>query len=82
LLAVIAGGLIIGIAVILSQTGNRVTQPSPGEGSPRVAVDQEVYDYGMVQVDTPIETVFRVSNVGQGTLRITENPKVELVEGC
>lgn len=51
-------------------------------GAPRVAVSQEVVDYGDVKVNTTIETVFRVRNVGDQPLKILGEPQVELVQGC
>lgn len=54
-----------------------------GEGSgPVVAVEQDLFDYGDVKVDTPIETLFRLRNAGDQPLKIAGNPEVELVEGC
>jgi hypothetical protein len=51
-------------------------------GAPRVSVVQDVFDYGQVKVNTPIETVFRVQNVGDQPLKILGTPEVELREGC
>jgi hypothetical protein len=81
-LAVAAGTAIIIIAAMLAGRGGQALSAPDGDGAPRVAVAQEVFDYGDVAIDTPIETVFRISNVGQGTLRILGTPQVELVEGC
>jgi hypothetical protein len=81
-LAAAAGGLIITAAVLLARSGDRAAASPDDGGAPRVAVNQEVFDYGMVKVDTPIETVFRVSNVGGAALKIVGNPQIELVEGC
>lgn len=55
---------------------------SGGKLGPVVAVEQEVFDYGNVKVNTPIETLFRVSNAGDEPLKIAGDPEVELVEGC
>ena len=52
-------------------------------GAPRVAmISEEAVDYGDVELNTTIETVFRVKNVGDKDLRIAEEPFVELVQGC
>lgn len=51
-------------------------------GSPRVAVAQEVVDYGDVKLNTTVQTVFEVQNVGDESLSILGEPRVELVEGC
>lgn len=49
---------------------------------PRISVDQELFDYGDVKFNTPIETVVRVTNVGDQRLALERTPAVELVEGC
>lgn len=49
---------------------------------PRLSIAQESFDYGDVKVNQPIETVFRVKNVGDKPLQILDQPQVEVVEGC
>lgn len=52
-------------------------------GAPGIKVDQEVFDYGDVKLgEKPIRTVVKVTNVGDQTLRFTEKPYVEVLEGC
>ena len=51
-------------------------------GAPRVAVAQEVFDYGDVKLNTTVETVFEVQNVGDETLTLMQNPQVQVLEGC
>lgn len=52
-------------------------------GAPGIKVDQEVFDYGDVKLgEKPIRTVVRVTNIGDQTLRFTEEPYVEVLEGC
>lgn len=51
-------------------------------GAPRVAVSEDRVDYGNVRLNTTIETVFRVRNVGDQPLFILGEPQVELIEGC
>ena len=52
-------------------------------GAPRVAVAQDVIDFGDVVVNHPVEAVFHVRNVGDGVLHLLDQePPVELVEGC
>ncbi len=49
---------------------------------PRLSVAQESFDYGDVKVNQPIETVFRVKNIGDAPLAFQSQPQVEVVEGC
>ncbi len=51
-------------------------------GAPRLEVSEELVDYGDVRLNTNIETVFRVRNVGDRPLQILGEPQVELVQGC
>jgi len=52
-------------------------------GGPRIAIAQEKFDYGDVKVNTPIETVFRVRNIGDEVLQFIDyEPPVELKDGC
>ena len=51
-------------------------------GGPRVEVPQDYVDYGEVKLGEFIKTVFEVRNVGDQTLTILGEPRVELIEGC
>ena len=52
-------------------------------GAPKIQVDQQVYDYGTVKLGgVPIRTVVQVTNVGDQTLRFSEPPYIEVLEGC
>jgi hypothetical protein len=80
---VIVGAVVI-LGAFLLWLFNNQQQPNTvsSDGTPRVQVDQTALDYGDVHFDTPVESVFQVSNVGDQTLTIIEEPQVELVEGC
>ena len=51
-------------------------------GSPRLTVDQTIVDEGYIQFNVPVQTTFRLSNIGDQPLNILGEPQVELVEGC
>jgi len=52
-------------------------------GGPRVEVVQdEVLDYGKVKLNTVVNTVYTVRNVGDEPLVILGEPRIEVVEGC
>jgi hypothetical protein len=51
-------------------------------GGPRVEVPQDYVDYGEVKLGETVKTVFEVRNVGDQTLTILGEPRVELIEGC
>ncbi|MEW5985528.1 MAG: hypothetical protein AB1791_02740 [Chloroflexota bacterium] len=51
-------------------------------GAPSLKVDKEVIDLGDVRLGQTVEASFEITNVGDETLRLTEAPYVEVVEGC
>ena len=76
--------LIVGVALLLVVGGLGLLWSSAGQpsGTPELVVDQTVVDEGYQTYGTPIQTAFRLQNVGDGPLYITGEPVVELVEGC
>ena len=86
LLGAIVGALVLVAAVMLI---NQQQQNSPPAGyvpevtgAPRVAVAEDLVDYGDVQLNSTVETVFHVQNVGDQPLHVQGEPQVELIEGC
>ncbi len=76
-----AGVLLLTVVVFLafgqSQPGSTVSAQGP-----RLEVDQMTVDYGQVKYNTPIQTVFKLHNIGDAPLVIQKKPQVELIEGC
>ena len=88
-IALVAIGIVVaGIAlwsVLSSQTTDISDFVPEVAGAPRVAVAQEIFDYGDVKLNSTVETVFKVRNVGDQDLRLLDGwdgPRVELVRGC
>lgn len=52
------------------------------DGTPALAVDQEIIDYGNQHFNEMISFEITVTNTGDGTLRFTEDPFIEVREGC
>ncbi len=71
--------VVVGFTLLRGGSGGPAAGGSQG---PVVEVDQDVFDYGDVKVNTPIETLLRVRNAGDQPLKIAGDPEVELVEGC
>ena len=65
-----------------TSTGSELSSVPPVAGAPRVSVVQDVIDHGDVRLNTPVESVFTVRNIGDRDLVILGEPRVELVEGC
>ncbi|MBZ0304358.1 MAG: DUF1573 domain-containing protein [Anaerolineae bacterium] len=75
-------GILLGGAALLFQPGQSSYVPEV-LGGPRIALAEDVIDFGDVPVNKPVEAVFRVRNIGDQVLRILDyEPPVELVEGC
>lgn len=70
------GALLLATGIILGIQG------MGGGGTPALAVDQEVIDYGDVKLDTSLTFAVKVTNTGDGTLRFREEPYIEVREGC
>ena len=75
--------LIAGIVFTLVQNASR-TNPELIEvqGRPAVKVDKELIDYGYKTWNTNLTFDLTVTNVGDQTLRFSETPYVEVLEGC
>lgn len=81
--ALVVGGLVALLAIVAAFTAGR-REPFMPEvtGAPRAEVDVTRVDHGAVAFNQPVESVYRVRNVGDQPLRILGEPRVELVEGC
>lgn len=77
LVLMIGGGLLLIAAALFVAFGNR-----GGGGTPALSVDQQVIDYGDVKFNTEKSFAIKVTNTGDGTLRFTEEPYIEVREGC
>ena len=83
LLIMVAGVALIVVALAgggNSQSG-AATQPQVS-GTPALQVDREKIDLGNVPLGQTVSVKFEVTNVGDQALRFTEQPYVEVVEGC
>jgi len=82
--AISAGLLLVVSAVfIFAGNANRINpELVEVQGRPAVKVDQELIDYGYKKWDTTLTFDITVTNVGDQTLRFSESPNVEVLEGC
>lgn len=80
---IIVGAIAAILAVVALVTGSRDEPFEPQvTGAPRAEVDQTSIDHGSVRFEQPVESVFRVRNVGDQPLMILGEPRVQLMEGC
>ena len=52
------------------------------QGAPSLKVDKEKLDFGDVKLGTWVEAEFTLTNVGNQPLQFTDQPYIEVVEGC
>ena len=83
-IAIGVGALVVAAAglLLVTRKGNPQDYVPEYTGGPRIALDQEVYDYGYVELNTVVTTDVEISNVGDQPLRITDTPQVQVLEGC
>lgn len=77
LLVTLAGGLLVLAAVLFAARNGGDTG-----GTPKITGDQNKIDYGYAKFGETRQFAFNITNTGDGTLRFTEDPYIEVVEGC
>jgi len=76
-LFVALGGLLLLAAILFANRSG-----ADGGGTPFLSVDQSKIDYGYVKFGENRQFALRVTNTGDGTLRFSEQPYIEVLEGC
>jgi hypothetical protein len=78
-IVLVAGAL---FAVWKSGQSGALQVPIEVKGSPSLEVDRDRVDLGDVPLGKTVTVSFQIANVGDKTLRFSEKPFVEVVEGC
>ena len=85
-LLAILGGIVLllwgGYTLWDSSQSNSVKVPIEVTGSPSLKADQELVDLGDVKLNKTVTVSFQLSNVGDKTLRFSDQPYIEVLEGC
>ena len=80
---VLGGLLVIGLAFLVYQAIKPAPKaPVEVKGSPSLKVDKDKIDLGDEKLGNTVAVAFDVTNVGDQPLRFSEQPYVEVVEGC
>lgn len=80
---VIVGAVAVVMAIAAVIIGSRGAPFEPEvTGTARAEIEETSIDHGTLRFEQPVESVFRVRNVGDQPLLILGEPRVELVEGC
>ncbi len=80
--AAVVGGILLLIVSLINRGGADATFKPEVVGAPRVAVEQDQIDHGTVKLNTTIQSVYTIRNVGDRDLVVLGEPQVEVVEGC
>lgn len=80
--AVVAVGIIGTVALGARRTPKAALASKPHEGAPRLVIDKEVVDLGVVPYRKMIEAKFAITNGGKEVLEFTDTPFIEIVKGC
>ena len=76
LFLVLGGGLLLFAVILFVNRGNG------GGGAPSISIDQNKIDYGYVKFGENRQFTLNVTNRGDGTLKFSEKPYIEVLEGC
>ena len=77
LFLVLGGGLLLFAVILFANRGG-----ADGGRTPSISVDQNKIDYGYVKFGENRQFALNVTNTGDGTLKFSEKPYIEVLEGC
>jgi cell division septal protein FtsQ len=78
-----AGGLLLVIGAVFAF--KKPAEPNAAieiTGAPSLKVDQEKVDLGNIKLGRTVDVKFKLTNVGDETLRFSKTPFIEVLEGC
>lgn len=83
-LAAFGAGLLILAAVLFARNAGQPASATAasGPGGGKISADPAKLDYGYVPFGNEKSIRIRVTNAGNGPLRFTDQPYIEVVEGC
>ncbi len=77
---IVFGGILLIVAAFLF--ANQNGSGNDGGGTPKIAVEPQKIDYGYVKFGNDETFTIKVTNAGTGTLRFTDKPSIQVLEGC
>lgn len=76
-------GLMVVVGVGLLIYGNiQVSADIKGVGGPRLRLDRDQIDFGDVHLGNTVRASFKITNAGDGTLKLDVPKVATVVEGC
>ena len=82
ILAIAGGVLLVALATFALREKPASKAQIEVNGSPSLKANKEKVDLGNVKLGKTVDVSFQLTNVGDQTLRFTEAPYIEVVEGC
>lgn len=82
LFIMISGLALVGVVALVLFGSKGSSNPILERGTPVLKVDKELVDFGDVPLGQFVTASFTLTNAGDGTLRFSEAPYVELKAGC
>jgi hypothetical protein len=79
LIIILGGAALIALAIFALRPGRATIEVT---GQAKLEADQEKVDLGTVRLGTPVTTQFVLTNVGDQPLVFSQEPFVEVIEGC
>jgi flagellar basal body-associated protein FliL len=77
----LTGFLVWSLATSGSSTGTPKVTPEVS-GAPKLKADRDTIDLGDIKLGNTTQATFALTNVGDQALQITQEPYIEVVEGC
>jgi hypothetical protein len=85
-LLLVLGGIVLLAGALLAvwKAGqpNAAQAPIVFKGAPSLKVDQDKIDLGDLPLGQTVSVSFQLANVGDETLRFSDKPFIEVLEGC
>ncbi len=82
LILIIGGAVLLLAAVLFAFTQQPQPTVDASGGTPKIKADKELVDLGDQKLGNTVSVSFTLTNEGDGTLRFTKEPYVEVKQGC
>lgn len=81
IILMIVGAVVLLIALVFAFLQPQLT-PGTSGGNPKLKADKELVDLGDQSLGSTAKVTFQLSNTGDGIIRFSKEPYIEVKEGC